>query len=457
MEKLTLHEIIEVVKGKLIVQGTDNEYINVSTDTRNIKDKSIFIALKGEKFNGNDFVVDASNKGANLCIISEKNFDKNLLNPKTSVVLVDNTYESLLELAKYYRKKLNIKVVGITGSTGKTSTKDFVSAVLSKKYKVFKTHKNYNNHIGLPLMVLSLDNSYDVAVLEMGMSNFGEIHKLADVARPNIAIITNIGISHIENLKTQENILKAKMEITDFFSKDNILIVNNDDKYLSKVSSRNYKVIKTSIEHDSNYKAENILIYEDSISFDVIINGKLSIKDIKVNAVGKHNVYNSLMAIACGDILNVSNDNIKGALRNVEKTSMRLEIIKGKEFTIINDCYNASPDSTKAAIDVVCNLSGKRKIAVLGTMKELGEKSFDAHFEVARYARDKKIDYLFTLGEFNEAFQKGFGKINFKEFKNKHELINYLKIILRHDDIVLVKASRYMKFEEIVSELKKIN
>ena len=458
MEYISYDEILEAIGGEIVVEGERGRYNSVSIDTRIIKDNDIFIALKGENFNANDFALEASKKGASICIVDEIKFDKSILNIKTSVIKVEDTKKALLELAKFYINKLNLKVVGITGSTGKTSTKDLVAAVLGAKFKVFKTLGNFNNEIGLPLMIFKLDKSYDIAVLEMGMSDFGEIHNLCEVARPDIAIVTNIGMSHIENLKTRENILKAKMEITDFFSRDNVLIVNSDNDLLQDVSSTNYKLIKIGIDSGADFKACDLNIEEEKITFNLLENGKLINESIEVNIPGRHNILNSLLAVACGRVLDMNYNEIAKGFKKLEATSMRLDIIKGEKFTVINDCYNASPDSMLAAIDVLCNLSGKSKIAILGTMKELGNSAFEAHKQVGEYAKSKNIDLLITLGEFNEAYKVGFNDINkYRGFETYSEALSFLEGLITKDDIVLVKASRYMKFESIVSELDNIN
>ena len=278
MEYITINEIIEATRGELILKGEDTKFNNVCLDTRAIIEKDIFIAIKGENFNANDFALEASKKGASICIIDDKKLiddiklEKNEFNKNTSVIKVVDTKKALLMLAKFYINKLNIKVVGITGSTGKTSTKDLVAAVLSAKFKVFKTLGNFNNEIGLPMMIFKLDESYDVAVLEMGMSHFSEIHNLCEVANPDIAIITNIGMSHIENLKTRKNILKAKMEITDFFSEDGVLIVNSDNDLLENITSK-YKLIKTGIDSKADYTACNLNVFEKKITFSIMDKG----------------------------------------------------------------------------------------------------------------------------------------------------------------------------------------
>ncbi|HEY8892516.1 MAG TPA: UDP-N-acetylmuramoyl-tripeptide--D-alanyl-D-alanine ligase [Clostridium sp.] len=470
MEYISLDEIVEATNGEIIVKGEstfvkgESAFIegelfnNVSIDTRVIKDNDIFIAIKGENFNANDFIVEASAKGATICLIDEMKFEKALLNERTCIIKVEDTKKALLNLAKFYINKLNLKVIGITGSTGKTSTKDLVAAVLSAKFKVFKTLGNFNNEIGLPMMIFKLDKAYDVAVLEMGMSDFGEIHNLCEVAKPNIAIITNIGMSHLENLKTRENILKAKMEITDFFSKNSVLIVNSDNDLLKDLKTSNYKLIKTGIDSEADFKACNLNIYEEKITFEIMDKGNKIDISIEVDIPGRHNILNSMLAIACAREMGMNYNEIALGFKKLEATSMRLDITKGKGFTIINDAYNASPDSMLAAIDVLCNINGNCKIAILGTMKEIGDRAYEAHKQVGEYAKHKKIDLLITLGEFNEAYKEGFNDIDkYRSFKTYNEVVSFLDGMIRQNDVVLVKASRYMKLESIVNKLEDLD
>lgn len=453
MLELTFQEILEATEGTLLIQGESNSFHKVSTDTRKIENGSIFIALKGDNFNGNNYVNEASNKGAIICIVDEVLFDKTTVNKNTSIILVNNTRDALLSLAKFYRNKLGIKVVGVTGSTGKTSTKDLLAAVLSEKYKVFKTKGNFNNEIGLPLMILELDSSYEIAILEMGMSNLGEIHKLAEVATPDMAVITNIGISHIENLKTRENILKAKMEVVDYFKENNLLVVNGDDDLLTTIKEIDYKLLKTGIETSNNIWAEEIELSESGSTF-TICDGKEKNK-FSLNVPGKHNIQNLLLAVAIAKSLSVSYEEMESGLSNLEATSMRLDIVKLEGYTLINDCYNSSPSSVKSAIDVEMSIKGNRRIAILGTMKELGHESLNAHRDIGKYASLKGIDQLFLVGEFTEATKEGFGE-KATVFGSKEELIEKLPQLIEKDDVVLVKASRSMKFEDITKELTKI-
>lgn len=448
--ELTFKELLEAVNGKVIVDKADKEFNNICTDTRKIEKNNIFLALKGENFNGNKYVRDAIEKGASIAIVDEVLFNDSDING--TVIKVDNTYDALLNLAKYYREKLNLKVVGITGSTGKTSTKDLVASFLQGKYKVFKTKGNFNNHIGLPLMILSMDSEVEVAVLELGMSNLGEIHTLADCARPDVALITNIGLSHIENLKTQENILRAKMEITDFFTKENVLVVNAEDDYLKKIKENLFKVIKTGYDDNNMIRAYDIVLNEDSTSFKIKDGNKEY--NFILPMVGAHNVLNALLGIAAAKELGVSCEEMLEGLKTIEATSMRLEFKNVNGYTIINDCYNASPDSMKAALQVLKNRKGNRKIAILGTMRELGEESKRAHKEVGEYAKDT-ADILITTGEFVEDYKMGFGEDNIIIYNTKEDLIDNICEIIKADDVILVKASRGAKFEEIVTKLEK--
>lgn len=458
MDNITLIEILNATKGEVIKEGKEVPYEAVSIDTRTIGPNSIYIALKGANFNGNVFCSEASYKGAGICIIDEICADVQNINEDTYVIKVEDGKKALLNLAKYYRNRLKIKVIGITGSTGKTSTKDLVAAALSSKYKVFKTKGNFNNEIGLPLMVFNITDEYDIAVLEMGMSNFGEIHNLTEVARPDIAIITNIGVSHLEYLKTRENILKAKLEITDFFNEHNTLIINNDNDLLNTIRTNKYKVVKIGMEErDNDFFVGQYELHDDKINFIVKETSGAEFQ-FNVNVIGKHNISNSLLAIACGRMLGLSFKELQVGLQNIEITSMRLDIIKGRKFTLIDDSYNASPDSMKAAIDVLESLEGKRKIAVLGSMKELGDNAFALHKEVAEYAKVNAIDLLLCVGEFVDAYEKGFNsKENIIKFSTNEEVSDYLDKNVLQGDCVLIKASRSMKFETIVNKLKKIN
>ncbi len=453
MDSIKLNDIVKALEGKLLVEGNKKEFSNVVIDSRKVSKGDIFFAIKGENFDAHDFIDSVLEKGAGLAIVHREAEYKNI-SEDVSVILVEDTKKALLDLSEYYISTIDIKVVGITGSTGKTSTKDLIAAALSEKYKVFKTKGNFNNDIGMPLMIFQLDKTYEVAILEMGMSNLGEIETLARVAKPEIAVITNVGTSHMENLKTRENILKAKLEITTLFDENNVLIVNGDNDMLHDLQSDKYKIVKIGIDSDYNFTGCRIIINRDSIEFSVAEEGKVINKAIKVPVPGKHNVLNSLLAIGVARQLGVEYEDIAEGIKNLEATSMRLDIINHDGYVIINDAYNASPDSMIAALDVLKTYEG-RKLAVLGTMRELGEESSNAHEEVGAYAKASGLDMLLTLGEFNGEFEAGFGSENFKGFESMEDLMSYLENLLQPEDVLLVKASRSMKFENIINKLQK--
>lgn len=450
MLELNLQEIVKATKGALLKEADVKEIKAVSTDTRKIEEGTMFIALKGENFNGNNYVLDAFNKGAKIAIVDEVKCDLNELKEDVALIKVKDTGRALMDLAKFYREKLGLKVVGITGSAGKTSTKDLVAAVLSDKYKVFKTKGNFNNEIGLPLMILELDSTYDVAILEMGMRGLGQIKELAEIASPDLGIITNIGISHIEILKTRENILKAKMEIATFFDKNNTLVVCGNDDFLGALPEAQYKIVKTGVGENFEIGAKNIALEELSSKFTVYDGEKE--EEFSLDMPGEHNISNLMLGIAIAKELGVSFEEMKRGLKNIEATSMRLELIKKDGFAILNDCYNSSPVAVKSAIDVMKNIEGKRRIAVLGTMRELGHKSEEAHMEIGKYAKENGIEKVLCFGDFSENIKDGYGE-GCTVYENKEELIKDLLNIICEGDIILVKASRSLKFEEITKAL----
>lgn len=450
MLELNLQEIVKATKGALLKEADVKEIKAVSTDTRKIEEGTMFIALKGENFNGNNYVLEAFNKGAKIAIVDEVKCDLNELKEDVALIKVQNTGRALMDLAKFYREKLGLKVVGITGSAGKTSTKDLVAAVLSDKYKVFKTKGNFNNEIGLPLMILELDSTYDVAILEMGMRGLGQIKELAEIASPDLGIITNIGISHIEILKTRENILKAKMEIATFFDKNNTLVVCGNDDFLGSLPEAEYKIVKTGVGENFKIGAKNIALEELSSKFTVYDGEKE--EEFSLDMPGEHNISNLMLGIAIAKELGVSFEEMKRGLKNIEATSMRLELIKKDGFSILNDCYNSSPVAVKSAIDVMKNIEGKRRIAVLGTMRELGHKSEEAHEEIGKYAKENGIEKVLCFGDFSENIKEGYGE-GCTVYENKEELIKDLLNIICDGDIILVKASRSLKFEEITKAL----
>lgn len=457
MMKLTIKEIIEATKGKLIKGSEEATVQGIATDSRKLKPGELFIPFIGEKLNGHVFIEDVFKLGAAGVFTSEKNKDYSIFYAGQSVIQVADTLKAFQDLARYYMKKFSIPVVGVTGSTGKTSTKDMIYAVLSQKYKVLKNEGNFNNHIGLPLTVFQLEPKHEVAIFEMGMRGLGEIDLLAELVRPDIAVITNIGLSHIEHLGSQENILKAKMEITNYFTKENRLVINGDDAYLSTLKDKNlgFHIIYIGIHGSYHYIADNVEdLGEDGSRFYLVAEGVKYPFELKVP--GKHNIYNALCAIAVGLELGVPMELIQKALKAFEGSKMRLNILHTKEnIKIINDAYNASPDSMISALRVLDKTVSDRKIACLGDMLEMGEFAEQGHYLVGREVAKGHIDMLIAVGFHaghmaRGAMEKGFPSEKIFICGNNHEAISILKEVLKERDAVLVKGSRGMKMEEIV-------
>lgn len=449
MESLSFDEIVNCLGGKSINYSKNLIISGICTDSRKIKKGDLFIALKGDNFDGNEFVNECFKKGAIAAVISK---DINCIGP---AVLVDDGLIALKSLAELYKKRFNIPIIAVTGSSGKTTTKEIISAVLAQKYKVHKTYQNLNNEIGLPLTLFELKKEHELSVLEMGMNSLGEIQRLVTISRPDIGVITNIGTAHIENLKSRENILKAKMELTTYFDKKSILLLNGDDEYLSLVKNKDYKIIWVSTKGNGDYNATDIKnLGEEGVEFKCNYRGEEHL--FKICIPGIHNVYNGLFAIALGDFYDINPNDIKKGLMEFKPGNNRMDIINmSSNISIINDSYNANLDSMKAAIDVLNSFKNSRKIAVLGDMFELGDFSIKAHKEVGRYVKDR-ADILVAIGkESKYIYDEAHEKIESRHFETKDEACSFLKSIVRQKDAILIKASRGMGLEDVVSYLTK--
>ncbi len=451
--QITVKDIINVTKGKLIY-GNENEICeNFSRNTKEVKQGDIYIGFKGEIYDGGVFYEEAFSNGAKGCIINEIEGLKLKEVENKFIIQVEDTVKAIGQIARYKREKYNIPVIAVTGSVGKTSTKDIIASVVSQKYKTLKTQANLNNHIGMPLTILSLKD-HEALVVEMGMNHFGELSYLTNIAKPTIAVITNVGTAHIGNLGSRENILKAKLEILEGLPKDGVVIINNDNDLLHKwqLENKKYNVITYGINNNSKYVAKEIKYTTTGSEYQ--LNGKES---IKVPVGGEAFVYNSLAAISVGELLNIPIEKIQLGIKNFELTKMRLDVQKSsKGYTIINDCYNANYDSMKSAIEYLNSSKGNRKIAVLGDMLELGEFSQELHKKVGEEVAKNKIDILITVGkEANNIAEtaKKNGINTTYMFENNQKAITKLKEILEPKDVVLVKASNSMNFKEIVSNI----
>ncbi len=455
MKSLTLNEICMAVGGEFQnISNKDLEIQSVTTDTRETIKDSLFIPLRGENFDGHDFIAQAFEKGA-VCCLSEK-----ALPFEKPVIIVENSFKALRDLAEYYISLFDIKVVAITGSVGKTTTKDMVASVLGEKYNVLKTQGNFNNEIGLPKTVFNLNNEHEVAVLEMGMNNFGEIHNLSQIAKPDIAVITNVGVAHIENLGNREGILRAKCEIFDFLKKDGTTVLNKDNDMLESIEGKfEFKTVWFGTEKTSDFYAENIVSHGLDGVECTICHGKSKF-DVCINVPGEHMVLNALTAAAVGHELGLEHGQIKHGIENFVPTSKRMSVER-TEFgiTIINDAYNANPVSMNAAIDVLAKSEG-RKLAVLGEMLELGEYSREFHKNVGKYASEKGIDIVIAVGDnfAKDIYEgaKGAGG-HVLHFVSQEEMFEHgLEKIFKKEDTVLVKASMRMHLERTVEKLQEV-
>lgn len=461
MKNMTLENIEKACGGRYI--GTEaekkTEVLGVVIDSRQVESGYLFVAIPGEKVDGHKFIPDVFAKGA-AAVLSEQQLE----NPAGPYILVESTTKALRDLAEYYRKSLDIKVVGITGSVGKTSTKEMIASVLSEKYRVLKTEGNYNNEIGLPLTIFKIRAEHEVAVLEMGISEFGEMHRLAIMANPDICVITNIGLCHLENLKTRDGILKAKTESFAHLKKDGIAILNGDDDKLSTIRQVGDKEpvfygMEEKMEYREDAKksvyatgVENLGLY----GMQARIHTPEGERDVRIPIPGEHNVYNALAATAVGLSLGLSLDQISSGILKAKTIGGRTNLLNTGSMTVIDDCYNANPVSMKASIDVLATAEG-RKIAVLGDMGELGENEKKLHYEVGEYLAKKEIDVLFCAGELSEeiakAAQKESKTCEVYYFKTRDALLEQLLPFLKKGDTVLVKASHFMEYPKIVKAL----
>lgn len=452
--KITVKDILEVTKGTLIYGNKDEICENFSKNTKEVKDGDIYVGFKGEKHDGGQFYQEALEKGAKGCIINKiEGLDIKHFNNKF-IIQVDDTVQAIGKIAKLKRSKYNIPVIAVTGSVGKTSTKDIIYSVVSKKYNTLKTQGNMNNHIGVPMTILGLKN-HEALVVEMGMNHLGEISQLTAIAKPTIAVITNVGTAHIGNLGSRENILKAKLEILEGLEKDGYVVINNDNDLLNKwqEEDKKYKVITYGIENKSTNIATNIIYNDNGSRYELYPKREL----VEVPIAGEAFIYNSLAAISVGKILNIPMNDIIEGIKEFELSKMRLDVQKTKRgYTIINDCYNANYDSMKSGIEYLKTSEGKRKIAVLGDMLELGTFSNELHEKVGKIVADNKIDILITVGKEAKKIADS-AKINgikyVYKFENNKDAIEKLKEILEVDDTVLIKASNSMNFKEIVDSL----
>lgn len=451
MEKISIKEILEVTSGELLSGNTDQFIRSVCVDTRKItKEDCLFVALKGQKVDGHSFIKTAFELGATACLV-EEDFEGEIPGP---MIKVASTLIAMQDLATYYREKFDIPVIGVTGSVGKTTTKEMIAAALGENLKVFKTEGNYNGQIGLPLTIFNLDSSYQVAILEMGISELGEMDRLERIAKPTIGVITNIGLSHIENFKSTEITCSEKVKIIK--GKDKKLYVNGDSPLLANAKT-DAQVIKFGVNGSYPYRCEDVFSTSTSTSF-VLCTPELK-ENITIPCLGMHNVYNALAAIAVAMDMGIHLEDIKKGLLNFKNAGMRQQISKIGDITLIDDSYNASPDSVKSSVGILKNLpSIGKNIVVIADMLELGVRSEEIHFETGRYIAMERVDILITVGKDSRNLSQGAMSANQNiisyHCENNQEAIKILFEIIAPNDKILIKGSRGMHTEEIVNSFK---
>ena len=468
IKNLTAEEIAKVCRAELIKIGSPASEIveRISHDSREGGDKTLFCAIVGEKYDGHDFIADAVSAGSQVVLLSS--LPENTDGLDFYAIRVEDTVKALGTLAAYYKDFSDATFVAVTGSVGKTTTKEFISAVASASFKTHKTKGNYNNEIGLPLTLFDLSPDDKVSVIEMGMSACGEIEYMSKLVRPDIAVITNIGTSHLAALGTRENICAAKLEIVSGLKKDGSLMLNADEPLL--FATRGHVEPEPEFVSVYNrfgdYRAVNIRYLENGIMYDLIYNNK-AVTNVEIPALGRHNVYNSLIAYAVGVKLGMTDDMIRRGLLTFVSTDKRQNIYDVGGITVIDDCYNASPESMRAAIDVLTSIASRRGVkpcALLGDMLELGEYSRLMHDQLGQYAAQMKVQKLYCYGAMADvvaeaAIKKGVRADNVYvslDSDNPMEMAKMINSSMQSGDVLLVKASRAVSAERVIEALKKI-
>ena len=454
MIALSVSELIKITGGKLLC-GTDAGTITqVTTDSRTAKAGTLFVAICGTRVDGHDYVQVVFEQGA-VCALVEREC---AVLGSQAVVLVDNTIKAMGQVAHYVLKRLSVPAVAITGSVGKTTTRDMTHAVLSAKFRTLKNENNFNNHLGVPLTIFKADNETEAAVIEMGMDHFGEIDRLGAIVKPDVAIVTNIGMSHIEQLGSQENIYKAKSELFAHTKADGVVILNGDDAILmAHKKELSQRVITVGVLHtEADLVASEICAKENAVSFRVSGMGRDF--NVTLPVPGEHNVINALLACAAGIYYQIPSQQIADALQNFTLTGMRMDIFRCGMITVINDCYNAAPASVAAALSVLSKQAG-RKVAILGNIAALGDYSYNAHKNLGAEIVKNEIDLLITVGQqaryiAEGAFEHGMDSSNLVSADTVEELLSHLSSYIKENDVVLVKASRVMGLERVTEFLK---
>jgi UDP-N-acetylmuramoyl-tripeptide--D-alanyl-D-alanine ligase len=460
MQGMSLPEIAEAVSGELRAENDQLNLFdsprNVSIDSRTIKNKELFIAIVGERFDGHDYVSAAFASGAMGAIVNKHWIDEKEDLPRSPLIVVEDTLLALQELAKYYRSKFPIPLIAVTGSNGKTTTKEMIASILSTTFCVLKSEGNFNNHLGVPLTLLRLNSQHQMIVLEMGMNHFGEIARLCEIATPEIGVITTVAAAHLEFFHNIQEIAMAKSELIQSLPEDGVAFLNADNEYVMGTRHLTKAAIQTfAVRHAANHKVKNYITKENG-GFRVTLEDGF---EFELNIIGKHNIHNALGAISVARLFNISAEKIAKQLANFSSTTMRMQRIQSNGIEIINDAYNSNPDSASVALETLREIpTDHRKIVVLGDMLELGEDSERLHYEIGEKVADLEFDQLITVGKqakniVHGAKDNGMSSQNTISCEKNKEAIEYLKSEIKPGDMILIKGSRGMKMEEIVEKL----
>jgi UDP-N-acetylmuramoyl-tripeptide--D-alanyl-D-alanine ligase len=451
--KLTINDLFNIPTAEIFNPDSFSPLFSVSIDTRTIKKNSLFVAIKGNKFDGHDFVRNALKEGAAAVVINKRNFGR-FGDLEIPVITVTDTTKALGYIAKSWRNKLNAKIISITGSAGKTSTKEILAALLNERFNVNKTMGNNNNHIGVPLTILSTNEKHEILILEQGTNHFGEIEYTAGIAQPDYALITNIGNSHLEFLKNKSGVLREKLALFNAATaRDGVIFINNDDELLKKSVRGYHKRITYGFK-----KADvtgRILNYTVEGKTNLEINfGKRKLSGV-LPLYGEQNAKNFLAASTVAFKLGLTNNQITAGLKKLKAADKRINVKRFEKFVLIDDTYNANPDSMKFAIELMTKISNKRRIALLGDMFELGKSEIKLHKALAPIIRKAKIDEVYTIGKrmgYLHEVLRG-EKFKSKHFKKRSSLLGFIQEYDFSDSVILVKGSHGMKMEEFVNTL----
>ncbi|MBQ7386401.1 MAG: UDP-N-acetylmuramoyl-tripeptide--D-alanyl-D-alanine ligase [Ruminococcus sp.] len=452
MKSFTISEIIDASGGKFFgdLDLLSKEVSFITTDSRKAGKGGVFAAIVGERVDGHSFIPQCAELGT-LCSIAERTPADD-----SAHILVDNTPEALRKIAKAYRDKFDIPFIGISGSVGKTSTKEIIASVLSEHFHTHKTQGNFNNALGVPITLFALEETHTAAVIEMGISDFGEMSILAEMAKPDIAVLTNVGKCHLENLKDLDGVLKAKTEMLSFLEKGGTVVLNGDDVNLRKAEiPEGAEVIYYGLGEENDIFATDIKSDNESFT-DFTVHTKDGEFKARINSLGNHMVQNALAAVAVAKTLGLTEKEIVDGLENYRTIGGRANIIKTEKLTIIDDCYNANPESMKASLKTLANFEGRR-VALLGDMKGLGEQEKELHFEIGELAAELKLDLIITVGDLAlEMYKAARPHIDAEWYQSIEEAKLYMYEMLTIGDTVLVKASHSMKFDELVELIKEL-